>query len=359
MNSVIVEAGAEYCEPHCLHQSPLDKNVWTFGGISGKGSGNTQSHNWFIAAVVGKQGTLWTAIFDGIYHAEDACVSLSTDSKGNFVAFGYATMNKGLHEVVCLKYSPEGIPLDTAIWFSIGHAEPISVVTQGNIAFITVSKEALRGGRDAAMIRFNMDSMEFEQVTEYNYGVNKWTIPVNSVWANGLVYTLSLTSVEIPSPKSYLFNAFTKKCSLVWDENIGYQGYETVPTCLSAFGEKIVASGYVTIPNDTDTYSVIYHISNTDSFNTLPLNETGKSGFILYPNPTNLNVNLQLYLARDEHVEAKLTDILGREVKTLLNEHLERGSHRFKIPVEYASGVYFCSIRTTDLQETKKLVIIK
>ncbi len=59
-------------------------------------------------------------------------------------------------------------------------------------------------------------------------------------------------------------------------------------------------------------------------------------------------------------VNIKIYDILGREVKTLVNEFKESGFYEIKFDgTNYASGVYFYRIEAGTFVQSKKMVIVK
>ena len=61
----------------------------------------------------------------------------------------------------------------------------------------------------------------------------------------------------------------------------------------------------------------------------------------------------------------KIFDILGREVKSLVNEKLEAGFHeitwngRNNSGKKVSSGVYYYQIRSGEFKETKKMILMK
>jgi hypothetical protein len=59
-------------------------------------------------------------------------------------------------------------------------------------------------------------------------------------------------------------------------------------------------------------------------------------------------------------VEIKIFDILGREIKTLVNETLQPGSYEVTFDgSNLASGVYLYKLTTEGFSETKKMLMIK
>jgi subtilisin-like proprotein convertase family protein len=79
-----------------------------------------------------------------------------------------------------------------------------------------------------------------------------------------------------------------------------------------------------------------------------------------YPNPFNPVTNIKFDLPKNTEVKLKVYDLLGREVKTLLDEFKEAGTHVVEFDAsEYASGVYFYKIEAGDYINTKKLILLK
>jgi hypothetical protein len=79
-----------------------------------------------------------------------------------------------------------------------------------------------------------------------------------------------------------------------------------------------------------------------------------------YPNPFNPTTIIKYQIPVDGLVSLKVYDILGREVKTLVNEFKEAGYYEvefnaFNIP----SGVYFYKLQTKEFTDVKKMIIAK
>jgi predicted acyl esterase len=79
-----------------------------------------------------------------------------------------------------------------------------------------------------------------------------------------------------------------------------------------------------------------------------------------YPNPFNPATTIEYSIAKAGNVEIKVYDMLGREVKSLVNEYRDAGFHKiFFNASELSSGVYFYKISTTEFSEVKRMVLIK
>ncbi|RPI18094.1 MAG: T9SS C-terminal target domain-containing protein [Ignavibacteriae bacterium] len=79
-----------------------------------------------------------------------------------------------------------------------------------------------------------------------------------------------------------------------------------------------------------------------------------------YPNPFNPATTIQYTIAKQDLVTLKIYDLLGREVKTLVNEFQEAGEHSvFFNASELASGIYFYKITSAGFQDVKRMVLLK
>ncbi|MBN1407792.1 MAG: glycoside hydrolase family 127 protein [Calditrichaceae bacterium] len=79
-----------------------------------------------------------------------------------------------------------------------------------------------------------------------------------------------------------------------------------------------------------------------------------------YPNPFNPSTLISYQLPANAFVTLKVYDILGKEVKTLINEKQDTGSHSVQFNASnFANGVYFYRLKTETYQDTKKLLLLK
>ncbi len=79
-----------------------------------------------------------------------------------------------------------------------------------------------------------------------------------------------------------------------------------------------------------------------------------------YPNPFNPTTVISYQLPTNVIVKIKIYDLLGNEIKILLNELQNAGQHSVEFNASnLPSGVYFCSINAGKFSDTKKLLLIK
>ena len=79
-----------------------------------------------------------------------------------------------------------------------------------------------------------------------------------------------------------------------------------------------------------------------------------------YPNPFNPSTIIKYQLPKDGFVTLKVYDILGREVKTLVNEYQSKGRYDVIFNAEnLASGIYIYQLRSGSFIANKKLLLMK
>ena len=79
-----------------------------------------------------------------------------------------------------------------------------------------------------------------------------------------------------------------------------------------------------------------------------------------YPNPFNPITHLEFGISELGFVSLKVYDVLGREIKILVNEIRPAGIYKIEFNgSNFASGVYFYRIEAGDFVQTKRMVLIK
>lgn len=79
-----------------------------------------------------------------------------------------------------------------------------------------------------------------------------------------------------------------------------------------------------------------------------------------YPNPFNPTTTIEFIIPNDEKVTIKIYDILGREVKTLLNEFRETGHHEVEFNASHlASGMYIYRMTSGSYSQIRKMMLVK
>ncbi len=79
-----------------------------------------------------------------------------------------------------------------------------------------------------------------------------------------------------------------------------------------------------------------------------------------YSNPFNPTTTIRYQLPKAGHVQIKVYDAIGKEVTTLVNEHLESGRYEARFGENnLPSGMYIYTIKVNDYFASKKMLLIK
>ncbi|MDD5360762.1 MAG: C25 family cysteine peptidase [Ignavibacteria bacterium] len=79
-----------------------------------------------------------------------------------------------------------------------------------------------------------------------------------------------------------------------------------------------------------------------------------------YPNPFNPVTKINFALPKQGLVIMKIYDVLGREIRTLVNEIKQAGNYSVDFNAsEFASGVYFYRLESNDFVDVKRMILIK
>jgi uncharacterized protein (DUF2164 family) len=140
------------------------------------------------------------------------------------------------------------------------------------------------------------------------------------------------------------------------------------------------------MPGDLDSYPRIFavldeddtiseiHENNNKGFNVLGASQVGTDIltkntanpneyklFQSYPNPFNPLTNIKYTIAKRDKITLKIYDVLGREVKTLVDRYQNVGSYIYQFDgSSLASGVYFYNLKIGDsFAQTKKMMLIR
>jgi hypothetical protein len=132
------------------------------------------------------------------------------------------------------------------------------------------------------------------------------------------------------------------------DDGIYFNDMRSVGTInISADTEIIVRVGSQVLGIDDETIPDVYALQQN------------------YPNPFNPITTLRYDLPEQANVNIIIYDMLGRQVKSLINQTQDAGfksviwnaTNDYGKPV--SAGVYLCQIRASDYVQTKKMVLLK
>jgi len=169
--------------------------------------------------------------------------------------------------------------------------------------------------------------------------------------------------------KAYLYDALKATYIAIDTIPMPITAYQSGTAYITIADKEIrkyaIAGGITTGPALTgETW--IY--SDTITVTGIDFNEIKPEEFLLfqnYPNPFNPTTNIEFRIAISGFVSLKVYDILGREIATLVNEEKPAGIYEVEFNIEnlqaksLPGGVYFYQLKTGELTQTKKMLMIK
>lgn len=79
-----------------------------------------------------------------------------------------------------------------------------------------------------------------------------------------------------------------------------------------------------------------------------------------YPNPFSTTTIITWQMIKAAHVDIRVYDFTGREVKTLVDGDQMTGEHKVKLDASVLpAGIYFYQFKANGIMETKKMVVVK
>lgn len=197
---------------------------------------------------------------------------------------------------------------------------------------------------------------------------HKVTVSENGM---GNVTPFSLSKIEI-IPDTFVVSAKLRKI-------FGAIGYDTEGNCTSVEANweaetgAIDSLGYYTADNHNGYYTItatepVHGLEATavvQVINGWPVgnNDLPLTGFELeqnYPNPFNETTTITFEIPLKKQVVLKVYNLLGEEVKTILNETREKGRHSVMFSNnEFESGIYFYQLQAGAFVKTKRMMLLK
>jgi len=127
-----------------------------------------------------------------------------------------------------------------------------------------------------------------------------------------------------------------------------------------------VPSGYYISATATDTANNTSEFSRSIAVGTTDVHQMTDEipkEFALeqnYPNPFNPTTAIKFQVPMSKFVTLKVYDVLGREVRTLVNENLQVGSYETMFDATgLASGMYLYRLQAGSFVEMKKLILLR
>jgi hypothetical protein len=109
--------------------------------------------------------------------------------------------------------------------------------------------------------------------------------------------------------------------------------------------------------NGWQTYTNLFNISDVSKEVKVEINFSLQQN---YPNPFNPSTKIKYNIPSAGNVTIKVFDVLGEEVKTLVDEYKDAGSYEADFFAnDLSSGIYFYRIVSSGYNEIKKMVLLR
>jgi hypothetical protein len=316
--------------------------------------------------------TAWVRRFNwSTGSSDDRAKAIAVDGSGNVYVTGY-TRDGANYDYLTIKYDPDG---DTA-WVrkydgpanEEDRASAIAIDGFNNI-YVTGHSDSTGTDEDYATIKYDASGNEL-WVKRFNCANGIDTPYGLAVDGSNDVYVTGMSGCDGATSFDYVTIKYYSNGDTAWVAR--YHGpVENGNDYAFALALDSAGNVYVTGRSDgIDTgsdYCTIKYVQTTDVKD--EAKEQGKpADFSLsqnYPNPFNPSTTMNYSVDRKGLVLLVIYDVLGRQVRTLVNERKERGSYSVRWDgkddegQQLSSGVYFYQLKICDYTSSKKMLLLK
>ncbi len=146
-------------------------------------------------------------------------------------------------------------------------------------------------------------------------------------------------------------------------ENCYYPYADGKPWAIAASDFDLDGRTDIAITSTSDSLYVLYNLGGgtvgirDQEITVVPASFSLSQNF---PNPFNPSTTIQYSLPKAENVTLKIYNLLGEEVRTLVEDYQQAGKHSVQFNASnLASGIYFYRLQAGSFVETKKMVLLR
>ncbi|MGA2669055.1 MAG: SBBP repeat-containing protein [Ignavibacteria bacterium] len=311
----------------------------------------------------------WVQRYNGPADSVDVSVALKIGSDNSIYVTGYSIGNGTSTDYATIKYNSSGIQQWVQRYSSAGNYQDeaigLAIDTSNSDIYVTGSTIGFGSFWNFATVKYNSSGVQ--QWVQIYYGQSNKDNKACSITTDGYgnVFVLGYTTIT-----SGLIDYATVK----YNSNGNQQAAALYGTFYgNSFPTAIVTDGFGGIFVTGESY---YYTSGND-YLTIKYSEQVRvkkissdipDNFHLsqnYPNPFNPTTKIKFDIpplkgVRGMGVRLIISDLLGREVTTLINEQLKPGTYEAEWDASnYPSGVYFYKLITDNYNEARKMVLVK
>ncbi len=323
----------------------------------------------FVTVKYDSEGVLkWTSVYNGPEPSQNGEITVMSDldqshniyitgrSLGTGTNFDYAT----------IKYNSAGVQQWAARYNGPGNYYDfpygIKADGSGNV-YVTGRSDGSGTSSDFATIKYNSIG-EQQWVTRYSSpGMTGDGANSLAVDGSGNVYVTGFSPGNGTST-DYVTIKYNSNGDQIWkivyDNGSGNSASDIPYSLVLDNTGNVFVTGASTATSFGEDFCTIKY---TQSVGIRQLSSDIPEQFSLsqnYPNPFNPSTKISYELRVTNYVMLKVYDVLGNEVKTLVNEKQNAGTYEVSFDASnFSSGSYFYKLESNGYIETKKMLLIK
>jgi hypothetical protein len=167
---------------------------------------------------------------------------------------------------------------------------------------------------------------------------------------SGFSGTVNGSSIQLPTG-SYAITSQT-----VFIDN----NYSVIPANQLTTGQQVVVWAVVDLSSNKTALQIQSKVSSPTGINETPVIA---DNFVLeqnYPNPFNPSTTISFTIQADQLVTLKVFNALGKEIRTLVNGSLTKGTHNVNFNADnLSSGFYLYRLESGNQVQVKKMMLLK
>lgn len=221
---------------------------------------------------------------------------------------------------------------------------------------------------DSEIFKETIDTVDFGDVQVFNIvGYNNWTIGKNRETLDPIFnwivikdernlngdYTVPLRSAELINGRVFEHTYYVPDTI-----HSGVpSSLETLEILLGVFNDPPVTY----FPQYADPPKSYRNIDTTTGAELSDL-EIANSFYLSqnYPNPFNPSTKIKYHIPEYGHVKLKIFDVLGNEVRSVVNDEKPAGEYEIVFNSELLpSGIYFYQLEAENFVQTRKMILLK
>ena len=319
---------------------------------------------------------VWIKKYDSPDQGHDYLKAIATDNDGNIYVTGSSYKITGTFDIITVKYDANGDTIWTRRYNGAGNGDDVVndmlVDSLGNI-FLCGSSFVSGNGIDCLTLKYNSDGVLVWAKTYAEYSYHSDAATSLALDGLGNVYvtgTAGTSSSNIAYLTIKYDNSGNEKWVTLYD-GPGNNGYDVASSiCVDNSNYVYITGSSTGLISGRDIATIKY----VQGPNAVDDNLSGPlARFVLeqnYPNPFNPSTKIKYSVPQTSQVQIKIFDVLGNEIKTLINEEKPIGTYEVEFNVSslsssvsakggYASGVYFYQLKAGDFISTKKMILLK